>query len=195
MLTRFLQRLLEITDRPDGFAVQLVGQLGDERKLPDAALVRQLLWDCAAQAIRIDDGLALEAIRRKVEGLEGSDDSMIELSGRIVQLAAANTPQRAEELWEWHTGWASDKPEFGLTAMRVGASSLRVGHATLALKTAIALRGDDIAAWRTYFESDGAAASEAIRDQLYGFLLGEDAQHYLLEFVDFAESVVTVIAP
>jgi hypothetical protein len=74
---------------------------------------------------------------------------------------------------------------FPLTAIRIGASALRVGYASLALAIALRLRDHDSEQWIAYFEQDVVADEEQTRDQLYGHLLGPDPQLALLDFARF----------
>jgi hypothetical protein len=186
ILTGFLQRLLEITDQADGFSTALATQLGRRAQQLDDALTAQLLWDCAVQALRVEDDFSLRQTREQVEHLGGSAEWAVDLGGRIVQLAAITWPSEAERLWEWHLRRVAKETIFPVTAIRVGASALRVGNASLALSVALALRNHDAAKWREFFDDHSTADRETIRDDLYGSMLGPDAQFALLEFVDFS---------
>lgn len=195
ILTGFLQRLLEITDRADGFSTALASQLGRSGAQLEDTLTAQLLWDCAVQTLRVDDDFGLQQIREQVERLGGSAEWAVDLGGRIVQLAAITWPSEAERLWEWHIQRVAKETIFPLTAVRVGASALRVGNASLALTVALALRGQDAAKWREFFDDHSTADRETVRDDLYGSMLGPDAQFALLEFVDFFGRSVKALTP
>jgi hypothetical protein len=195
VLTGFLQRLLDLTDLADGFAVSLAGQLGRSGQKLGDSLISQLLWDCAVQALRVDDELGLRQVREQVNRLGGSAEWAVDLGGRIVQLAAVTRPPRAEHLWRWHHERAAQAQLFPLTAMRIGASALRVGNASLALTVALALRGNEPDKWRTYFDDFETADGETTRDLLYGTMLGADAQFALLEFVGFVDGAVRAVKP
>jgi hypothetical protein len=195
ILTGFLQRLLEITDQADGFSTALATQLGRPAQQLDDALTAQILWDCAVQALRVDDDFSLQQIREQVARLGGSAEWAVDLGGRIVQLAAIAWPSEAERLWEWHLQRVAKEAIFPLTAIRVGASALRVGNASLALTVALALRGHDAAKWREIFDDHSTADRETVRDDLYGSMLGPDAQFALLEFVDFFGRSVKALTP
>jgi hypothetical protein len=81
-------------------------------------------------------------------------------------------PFRAEGLWEWHEERCGDVDVFGLSALRIGATALIVGHATLALRVALRLRDGNVEVWTSFFEDEMNAEAEKIRDELYGQLLG-----------------------
>lgn len=195
IFTGFLQRLLEITDRADGFSTALASQLGRSGAQLEDTLTAQLLWNCAVQALRVDDDFGLQQIREQVERLGASAEWAVDLGGRIVQLAAITWPSQAEHLWDWHLQRVGEETLFPLTAMRVGASALRVGNASLALTVALALRGHDAAKWREFFDDHSTADRETVRDDLYGSMLGPDAQFALLEFVDFFGRSIRAVTP
>jgi hypothetical protein len=78
--------------------------------------------------------------------------------------------------------------------MRIGASALRVGYASLALTVVLSLRNHDSAEWVAYFERDTVADEEQTHDQLYGHLLGPDPQLALQDFVRFLGAANKAVA-
>jgi hypothetical protein len=195
VLTRFLQRLLEITDRADSFTSALAIQLARPGQRPEDSLVAQLLWNCGVQALRVGDEFGVEQTREQVVRLGAGAEWAVNLGGRFTQLAAVSWPAQAKALWDWHLESFGEEAIFALTAMRVGASALRVGNASLSLTVATSLRGHDASEWREYFDDHGTADTETVRDDLYGSMLGPDAQFALLEFVDFFERSIEAVAP
>jgi hypothetical protein len=195
ILTGFLQRLLEITDRADSFSSAIATRLGRHGAKLDDGLTSQLLWDCAVQALTVNDDFGIQQIKEQVERLGGTDEWSVDLGGRIVQLAAVTWPTQGERLWDWHLQRVGGEAIFLLTAMRIGASALRVGNASLALAVALHLRGHDANKWRAFFDDHPTAGRESVRDDLYGAMLGPDAQFALLEFVDFFARSSKVVSP
>jgi hypothetical protein len=185
ILLGFLQRLLELTDTADGFAATLAIQLGLLEQPLRETTTHQLLWDCGARAIEVDDGLGLRAVREQIERLLGHERRGVELGGQLVQLAAITRADRARALWRWHERRCREHKYFPLTAMRVGASALSVGNASLALTVALSLRGHDADEWLAYFEKAETADAETVSDQVSGHLLGADPQFALQEFTRF----------
>jgi hypothetical protein len=78
--------------------------------------------------------------------------------------------------------------------MRIGASALSVGYASLALTVALRLRGHDPNEWVAYFEQANVADTETAKDQLYGHLLGGDPQFALQEFARFMGEACNAVA-
>jgi hypothetical protein len=191
----FLHRLLALTDAADGFGTLLASQLAFTGERPSVDIVRQLLWDCGSRAIEVNDELALREVQQQVDRLLSREEGDISLGGRLAQFAAVTRPRRADELWRWHAGRTSTESTFPLTAIRVGASALLVGNASLALTAALALRTSNAKAWEDWFEQRDVADRETVNDQLYGRLLGADPQYALQEFVRFMARAVAAVKP
>jgi hypothetical protein len=183
----FLQRLLSLTDAADAFVATLAAQLGSTRTTLPVSTKLQLLWDCGARAIETGDELGLAQVRGQIARSLEREDRSVELGGRLVQFAALARANRAEGLWRWHVERAGAEERFTLSAMRIGASALNVGDASLALLVALKLRdlGTNADAWVAYFEDQEVAEGEKVIDQLYGGLLGADPQFALQEFARF----------
>jgi hypothetical protein len=189
----FLQRLLARTDAADGFPATLAAQLSLSGETLSVADRRQLVWDCGARAIELNDRLGLRQVQQDFRHVLPADTPSVELAGRLVQLAAVARPSRAEALWGWYEQRCGDDQALPLTAMRIGASALTVGHASLALVVALRLRAEDSDAWAAHFGERSVAEAEKLSDELYGQLLGADPQRALEDFARFVGTVTSAI--
>ncbi len=189
----FLQRVLTMTDTADGFSATLGAQLSLSGEGMSTSTTHQLLWDCGVRALELDDTLGLEQVRQHIVQLLPLDRRGVELGGRLVQFAALTRPRRAEALWRWHEQRGGDQEAFALTAIRIGASALTVGDASLALLVALRLRTTNADDWVAYFDGRAVAETESFADKLYGRLLGADPQIALQDFARFMGRAATAV--
>lgn len=189
----FLERLLDLTDTADAFAPTLLAQLRLTDPKPREGRMINLLWHCGVRVLRHDDTLGLFEIRDVLPEVLTDRQAATDLASRLVQLGAVTRPSRAEQLWDWYAEEFGREATFTLGAMRVGATALLAGNASLALTVALRISSFDANALEAHYGKDEIVEREELRDRFYGTLLGPDAQFALQEFARFTGATKAAI--
>jgi hypothetical protein len=189
----FLERLLDLTDAADAFAVTLLVQLQLAEQKPREGSMVNLLWHCGVRVLRNDDTLGLFEIRNVLPKVLADRQVASDLASRLVQLGAVTRPTRAEQLWDWYVEQFDSEATFILGAMRIGATALLAGNASLALTVALRISSFDPNALEAHYGKDEIVEREELRDRFYGTLLGPDAQLALQEFARFTSATKAAI--
>jgi hypothetical protein len=192
-----IEACLDLCSREDG-VVGLVAQ----RVASGATTLGEfeVLYRAGCRATALDSAadlrMAQDALHRLARGSEKPARFANECAGRLVLYCAEVAPQLSRAAWTrwWSAAAATPEGDRVRIASRVGAGGLHVGNLSLSVEVALALREQDLEALKEQIRKPSEAAFEGLLSQLYGRLLGSDAEQRIVDFLDFAGSVKRSVA-
>ncbi len=198
VLTTLAQRALPGCTQGDSFLAVLIGQLatfGDGEGAP--GLAERLLWDCGRRTMELGDPVIArlwwEASARLARN-QGRRESVLAMVGRVVQYATVLDSPRIEPTWQRLRDWLKpDEWSDQSIMVRVGASALLVGQVSFAIQVARDLPSDFWLNAEAIYEHAPILEHETVSDQLYGHLLGPQADTALADFVRFGKAAAQYV--
>lgn len=192
VLVEALETCLELASPHDGMIVLIAQRLsGRTLALPELGV----LYRAGCRACQVDSDMDLQFVQNALHALAKGDDSNAryanEIAGRLVLYCAEVAPSLSRRAWSrWWTSSGSTVVADKISiACRIGAGALPVGNLFLCAEVALALHGIDFAVLQQAMRAADRAAFEDLLSQLYGRLLGSDAEQRIVEFLDFAEAL------
>jgi hypothetical protein len=188
---------LDLCSREDGVVALVAKQLAREATtLGELGVLYRAGCRAAALESTGDLRIVQDALHRLARGSEESARYANECAGRLVLYCAEVAPQVSRAAWTrwWSSTGATPEGDRVRIASRVGAGGLPIGNLSLCVEVALALREQDFEALKEQIRKPGEAAFEGLLSQLYGRLLGSDAEQRIVDFLDFAVRVKRSVA-
>jgi hypothetical protein len=158
-----------------------------------------VLYEAGCRAIRAevasDLGFIQQAFNRLTRGTEEPARYANESAGRLVLYCATVAPTLSRAAWTrwWDAAQQTPEQDRVQIAIRIGAACLPVGNLSLAVEIALQLRGQDLDALSERIQSREGAAFENLLSELYGRLLGTDAETRIRTFLTFAQDIQAAV--
>jgi hypothetical protein len=198
VLTGLAQRALRGCTDGDSFLAVLTAQLatfGDEEG--DPGLAERLLWDCGRRTMELGDPVVARLwwesaarLARNQERREG----VLAMVGRVVQYATVLDSPRIEPTWQRLRDQLNpDQLSDQMIMVRVGASALLVAQVSFAIEVARDLPPVFWSNAEAIYEHPPLLEHERVSDQLYGHLLGPQADTALSDFVRFGKAAAQYV--
>jgi hypothetical protein len=198
VLTRLLEGLIALSRGDDGILTLVTMNVRQgARDLTDYGV----LYDAGCHAANLDARLSLQqaqdALHKLVGGTTDQERYANEVAGRLVTYCATAAPTASRVTWSrwWQAAALTPIQDRVRIALRIGAAALPVGNLSLATEVSVALADQDFAALRARIHEREMSAFENLLSELYGRLLGADAEARIADFIDFAEAVTVSIPP
>ncbi len=193
VLSGLAQRALPGCTRGDSFIAVLIAQLGTfgERE-GDPGLAQNLMWDCRRRSVELGDRVIMRLWWESVSRLarNGEREAVLEMAGRVVQYASVVDSPGTEQAWSRLLSYLDlADTQHQLIVIRVGASALLVGNVSTALLVASNLPESAWTGAEQAYEQPAMLDYEAASDQMYGHLLGAQADVALTDFVRLGKAV------
>jgi hypothetical protein len=157
----------------------------------------EIFWSAASHAIAFEQSAQLEIALQRLEKWiaiqQGNEiPNPLEIAGRLTMLNVWINQHTAAARWDWFwekTQSQSEADVRRLSVVRIGAAALLSGCSSVAIKVALAIKGEDLATLKTYIEIQNVSKWEEFLTQQYGYLLGENPVGAMVTFLDFAKRV------
>jgi hypothetical protein len=199
VLSGLAQRALPGCTQGDSFLAVLIGQLatfGDPEG--DPGLAQNLMWDCGRRAVELGDRVIMRLWWESVALLARNGPrrgAVLQMAGRVVQYASVLDSPSTESAWQRllkELDLADTQQQ--LIVMRVGASALLVGNVSMALLVAHSLPNGAWTGVEQLYKRPEMIDYETTSDQVYGHLLGAQADLALNDYVRFGIAVAEYVS-
>jgi hypothetical protein len=192
VLLEFTQRMLPTVGDGDPFCGVLLARLATmAQDQPETAVL--LLWHIGTRVVELRSPLLATCWASAADDLlavAGWRTPAMRSAGHVVQLASyLNAPTATLLHRQLKRSLDVQNEEDVRVLLRIGGSTIRSGHLSLATRVALDLRSIDLSPWQAWAADDAAMASEELDDSLYGSLLGPDPQLIMQRYCEFATQV------
>ena len=161
-----------------------------------------VIWEAGARALHFKGRAGTSHVNSVIEKWMNTDQTgpsaLIEIASRLTMLHLWVNQLSADARWEWF--WDKTQPsaeieERRIGVIRIGAAALLAGCASVAIRVALAIRGEDLDVLRSHIKHRGVSAWESFLSEQYGYLLGTDPEEAIVDFLGFAQRVQSAIPP
>jgi hypothetical protein len=192
MIARLLEGVIKLA-RPDDGVITLVTTRVSKNatNLTDFGVLYDAGCHAATTGARVGLQQAQEALHKHSRGTSDEARYANEVAGRLVTYCAAAAPNLSRAAWTRWWSAATDTPAADRVriALRIGAAALPVGNLSLATEISTSLAGQDFGGIRQAIHDRETSAFENLLSELYGRLLGADAETRISDFISFAEDI------
>jgi hypothetical protein len=187
-----LRQLIGERGADDGFLVAVSAGVSGEPNIDLMQLT--VVYEAAVRAVQLRARTSLSLIQRRLHRLAASDwdtaQEANELAGRLVQYIALADPPESRRAWSawWEATTGTPAPDRSVIALRVGAAAWRARNMSLAVEVAQALESEFDWLQDMIHRADHAAV-ENLRSEMFGRLLGADAEQRMEDFLVAARDI------
>jgi hypothetical protein len=193
MIARLLEGLIKFARPDDGIIMLVATRVAKHAtNLTDYGVLYDAGCQAAVSGSRLDLQQAQEALHKLTKGASEPSRYANEVAGRLVTYCAAAAPRLSRAAWSRWWSAATEKTPVGdrvRIALRIGAAALPVGNLSLATEISAALADQDFEALRQGIHDRETSGFENLLSELYGRLLGADAETRISDFISFAEEI------
>lgn len=193
-------RALALSKAGDGAVTIAVNALPGPQRAPLNSDERNVLWEAGAHAIRLEvntaSGFVDSDLARRIDAQAETADPLIEIAARLTMLNIWVDQHSADKRWAWFsntTAKAASSEARRLGVIRIGAVALLAGCWSVAIRVALAMRGENIASLRTHLKNRSVSAWESFLSDQYGHLLGSDPEQAMVDFLDFSDRLQAAV--
>ena len=198
ILNRLLSACIQLAKPQDGMIALIAHKLSSR-----ATTLAEfgVLYRAGCHAAILESGMDLQFAQDGLHALAGGMELPArfanESAGRLVLYCAQVAPRLSRAAWSrwWSTAQKTPQPDRVRIAIRIGAGALPVGNLSLCVEIALALRDADFDSLMEGIRSPEQAEFEGLISQLYGRLLGVDAEQRIIDFLDFAQRINKALPP
>lgn len=193
LLGRLFTEIFEFARKDDGVITMSAGRLAAQATtLTDFGV----LCDAGIRAILLESSQELALLQHSLSRITGGTTEAAryanEAAGRLVAFCAAVNPRLSRAAWTRWWKAAARTPEHDRVqiALRIGAAALPVANLSLAVEVALAISDQDLDTLTEELHEPARSSFERFLSEGYGRLLGVDAEQRLIDFIEFARSVL-----